>query len=148
MLSFRVPWAPNCIIDIYRVFLDVRFPIIPGCDFRGMLSPVVICPCPALGALHSWPSQGKEESQPVLEMAWVKLLPCIGPGLIPELSLHGPEEAGAGGMVSKRAEGNYICFLMCSWGNGSSCSPRCSKALLGEPNQTGCEEGGHIDGSH
>lgn len=72
-----------------------------------------------------------------------KLLPCTGPGLIPELSLHGPEEAGAGGMVSKRAEVKYICFLMCCCGNGSSCSPRHSKALLGEPNQTGCEEGGH-----
>lgn len=138
MLSFKVPWAANCIIGIYCVFLDVRFPKIPGCDFRRIseLPGNLPISSPGLSAFlnFSGPRIKKEESRSVLGKALgeERLVSCVVFSLIPKLSHIGQGEAGVAGMASYDQEWN-----MCFCENANSCSVKSGKAPLGS------DESGH-----
>lgn len=99
MLSFKVPRAANCIIGIYCVFLDVRFPKIPGCDFRRISELPGNLPIfsPGLSAFlnFSGPRRKKGKADQFWEWLWVeKLVSCVVLGLIPKLRHLGKRRQG------------------------------------------------------
>lgn len=84
-------------------------------------------PVSSLGLSAFLTSQGpeeKEESQPNSGNSPCEesLVSCIVSSVAPELSHRGTEEAGAGGLVSRRPE--VKCLLMCRCGKDSGRSPR------------------------